>query len=249
MLRKSLIVIVTLAVSFPFMGSVQASAASHEMMDMGEAGMTMHHQHMLLDHGLSMVLKGSNLVMLGQMKMADSLDPMTMDHGRDMIQNGKGLINEALSGSAMMKMHKAGHGPKDSAMMKATHDLGESMLKMVDIVEKMDMGGMAGHMMEMHHMHVLINHAMGMALEGSNLAMVGQMKMAGDLDAPTVKHGKMMISDARAMIGQVMDSQAMKGMHGKGMTPDKDPMMESTHKLVEVSYKIIDQLEKIHGWK
>lgn len=32
--------------------------------------------------------------------------------------------------------------------------------------------------MTMHHMHVMINHAVEMAAEGSNLVMLGQMNMA-----------------------------------------------------------------------
>lgn len=211
----------------------------------GEHGMTMHHQHILMGHGLSMVLEGSNIVMLGQMNMVASLDPMTVEHGKKMIANGKGLIERTLSGPEMMAMHKEGKSPKDDPMMKATHDLGESYLKMTDLVEKMEMGGEGEHSMAMHHMHVLINHGLGMALEGANLAMLGNMKMAASLDPPAVEHGKMMIANGKALISQVMDSGAMKDMHGKGMDPGKDPMMKHTHGLTEVAFKIIGQLEKM----
>ncbi len=71
------------------------------------------------------------------------------------------------------------------------------------------------------------------------------MDMAGSLDPPTVEHGKKMIANGKELIDKVMDSGAMKEMHGKGMDPGKDPMMKHTHTLAEVSYKIIGQLEKM----
>jgi hypothetical protein len=219
-----------------------ASAMKHES---GGHAMSMHHQHMLLDHGLSMVLEGSNLVMLGKMEMVSSLDPLTVEHGKKMVANGKALIEKTLSGSEMMAMHKAGKSPKDDPGMKATHELGESVLKMVDLIEKMDAGGMGGHMMAMHHQHILINHALNMALEGADLAMLGGMKMAPSLDPMTVEHGKKMVANGKALIGKVMDGAAMKDMHAKGIDPEKDPMMKSTHQMVEVAYKIIGQLEKM----
>lgn len=220
-----------------------AGAMQHEG---GDHNMTMHHQHMLMNHGLSMVLDGSNLVMLGAMKMSDSLDSLTVEHGKAMMAKGKATIERALSGPQMMEMHKAGKGPMDDPMMKATHDLGEAILKMVSQAEKMSAGGgMENHGMDMHHMHTLINHGLAMALEGADLAMMGGMKMAGELDKPTGKHGSTMIENGKGLIGKVLDSQAMKDMHGKGMDPGKDPMMKQTHDLAETAYKIIDLLEKM----
>lgn len=243
MIKKTAVLVPAMTVSLYFMAAGPARAG---MEGMEGHSMKTHHQHLLMDHGLSMVLQGSNMVMLGQMEMVSALDSISVDHGKKMINNGKKAIEEALSGPAMMKMHGAGHDPKSDSMMKATHDLGESVLKVVDLVEKMDMGSMKGEsMMAMHHMHTLINHALSMAAEGANLAMVGQMGMAGDFDPPTVKHGKMMIKNARGLIGEVMEAPVMKEMHGKGKSPDKDPMMGHTHKMTEISYKIIGQLEKM----
>jgi hypothetical protein len=97
----------------------------------------------------------------------------------------------------------------------------------------------------------MINHALGMAAEGSNLIMLGQMGMAGDVDTFTIEHGKMMMKDAKTMISEIMDDKAMKEMHAKGVSPEKDPMMKETHRLSELTLKIIDMLEKMptHGTK
>ena len=35
-----------------------------------------------------------------------------------------------------------------------------------------------GHDMSSHHQHLMLNHALGMALEGYNMAMIGNMDMA-----------------------------------------------------------------------
>jgi hypothetical protein len=209
----------------------------------GDHTMMMHHQHMLMNHGLSMVLDGANLAMLGSMKMSEALDPLTLEHGKAMIAKGKGMIERALSGEEMMAMHKAGKSPKDDPVMKATHDLGEAVLQMVSFEEKM--GGAEGHGMEMHHMHTLINHGLGMALDGADMAMMGGMKMAGDIDKPTSRHGKDMIDSGKSLIDSVLGSGAMKEMHGKGVDPAKDPMMKQTHDMAETAYKIIDLLKKM----
>jgi len=100
-------------------------------------------------------------------------------------------------------------------------------------------------MMDMHHMHLMINHAMAMAAEGANLVMLGDMKMAGDLDKYTVDHGRMMLKDAKATLAGVTDSKSMASMHKAGKGPKDDPMMAETHKLIETGLKIIDYLEKM----
>ena len=238
-MKKSLVLLIAVML----LTAAPAGAMEHESDD---HSMMMHHQHMLMNHGLTMVLDGSNLVMLGAMKMSGSLDPLAEEHGKSMMAKGKSMIESALSGPQMMEMHKAGKGPMDDPMMKSTHDLGEAILKMVSFEEKMSSGGdMEGHSMDMHHMHTLINHGLGMALDGADMAMMGGMKMAGQIDKPTSQHGGKMIENGKALIGKVMDSQAMKEMHGKGMDPGKDPMMKQTHDMVETAYKIIDLLEKM----
>ncbi len=104
-------------------------------------------------------------------KICDS----AVEHAR---KEGKDLITRALNGpemTAMMKQHA-----KDP-LMEYTHQLGESMLKVTDILEKMSMEDMSSpDMMPMHHMHIMINHALQMAVDGANLIMLGQMGMAGE---------------------------------------------------------------------
>ena len=226
------------ALSFVMFRSASAEEMKH-MHHGKNADMEMHHMHILMNHGLEMVTEGANLVMLAEMKMAPSLDHLTLEHGHHMITDGKELIDHTLSGHEMKSMHKAGHG--DDPLMKYTHELGHAMMDYANIVDNMSMGDMSGDMMTMHHMHILINHAVDMAAEGSDLAMLGHMGMANGIDKESIEHGKMMKSDADKLLTEVMEGKAMTEMHKKGVKMDNE-MMAETHKLGAAARKIIDLL-------
>jgi hypothetical protein len=236
----SKILVLTIILSVTMLGLASAKEMHHK----GHAGMEMHHFHMLMDHGLEMVTEGSNLAMLAQMKMAPGMDKMTLDHGQHMIKVGKELITSCLSGPEMMAMMKK-HG-KDP-LMEYTHQLGEAMLKVTDIIEKMSMEDMsAPDMMAMHHMHIMINHALEMAAQGANLVMLGHMGMAAPIDKMTVDHGKEMLADAKSMVSDMMGSkEMMEMMKEKGMTVEKSPMMAMTHQHAEAAMKVIDLLSNM----
>jgi len=207
------------------------------------AAMGMHHIHIMMSHGLEMVAEGSNMAMLAEMKMAPSLDHLTLEHGRHMIAGGKEMIEHTMSGHEMKGLHKAGHG--DDPLMKYTHELGHAMLEYVNIVDNMNMeGDMSGDMMTMHHMHILINHALDMAAEGSSIVMSRHMGMANDVDMDSVEHGKMMISDAGKLLNEVMLGKAMLELHGKGIKMNNATMAE-THKLGAAAKKIVDLLSEM----
>ena len=203
--------------------------------------MGMHHQHIMTNHALGMALEGSNLVMLGQMGMAKGVDKVSVDHGKMMIKNARGLWTEVIEGKSMKDMHDTG-APMTSPMMAYTHKLAEAQLKVMDLLGKMSSGGHGGHGMAMHHQHTMLNHALKMALEGSNLIMLGQMGMAAGVDEVSVEHGKTMIKHARGLYNDIMTGKTMTDMHGTGTSPDKDSGMAYTHKLASAQLKVIDLL-------
>jgi len=222
------------------------SRADEGMKHGGDAGMKMHHLHMMMNHGLKMATEGSNLVMLSDMKMAPGVDEITHKHGHDMIAKGKETILNSLNGPEMMSMMKGEHAK--SGAMQYTHELGNDMLKYVDMLEKMAKAGpmKPGHM-AMHHQHMAINHALGMALDGSNMNMMGKMGMAGSVDDFSVGHGTVMTKDARSLLNSVMQDKTMIDMHKAGKSPEKDPMMMKTHNLSSTAMKIMDKLSKMSG--
>jgi len=206
-------------------------------------GMSMHHQHQMLNHSLGMALQGSNLVMLGQMNMVPGLDDTTIEHGKMMLENARTIWNETMSGDTMMKMHGAGSTPGDNPTMKYTHQLAEAQLKVIDILDKH--ADMTAHTMTGHHQHILLNHALKMALEGSDMDMTANMGMAPGIDSGAKTHGNKMIKSAEKLWNEVMSGSDMMKMHSGGMSPDKDKGMAFTHKLAEAQLKVLELLKKM----
>ena len=212
-------------------------------MKMQGHGMVMHHQHQMLNHALGMALQGSNLIMIGQMEMVPGLDDLTVDHGKMMLKDARSMWNETMSGDTMMKMHGAGTTPGDDPMMKYTHQLAEAQLKVIDMLDKH--ADMKVHTMAGHHQHILLNHALKMALEGADMDMTANMGMAPGVDREAMNHGSIMIKEARKLWNEVMSGKDMMKMHGEGMAPDKHKGMAFTHELAESQLKVMDLLDKM----
>jgi hypothetical protein len=228
--------------AFIYPGGIASAGEGHGSGD--TSSMKMHHFHIMMNHGITMVAEGSNLVMLAGMKMTAPIDKPTLKHGQMMLAQGKMVIRRSLSGPEMEAMMKGKHA--DSPLMQYTHEIGEAMLNVIQILEKMDVGHMSDpNMMTMHHMHISLNHALHMASEGSNLVMLGQMGMAGDVDSFSVDHGKEMIENARGLYSEIMEGKPMQDIHGKGKSPEKSPMMKLTHELAESILKVIDLLDRM----
>lgn len=104
---------------------------------------------------------------------------------------------------------------------------------------------MADYEMSMHHMHMMINHALEMATEGSNMVMLAQMKMADGVDEISLAHGQMMIQHAKELLKDVMEGEAMRALHKKGHSPEAGALMVYTHHLGDSAANHIKLLEKM----
>ncbi len=102
-----------------------------------------------------------------------------------------------------------------------------------------------GHDMSSHHQHMMLNHALGMTLEGYNMVMLGNMDMVKGVDESTVEHGNMMVKNGKALFTETMSGKTMLGMHHGGKDPMKDPGMAYTHKLAE---KVNLAIGKVSKW-
>lgn len=210
--------------------------------------MASHHQHMMLNHALSMILEGHNLVMMADMGMAMGVDESAVKHGNMMIANGTEMYTETMSGETMMGMHHEGKDPMKDPAMAYTHKLAEAQLIVMDLLGKMPKMG-AGTEMTGHHQHIMLNHALQMALEGSNSFMLGQMGMAKGIDEVSVEHGRMMLKNARTLFNDIMSGGQMNKMHMEGTTPEKNEEMNYTHKLAESQLQVITILDEMSGVK
>ncbi len=98
--------------------------------------------------------------------------------------------------------------------------------------------------LQLHHMHAVINHAVEMAAEGSNLVMLGERKMAPGTDELAVEHGKGAIREAKALVKKVMESKAMAELHSQGQGESRE--MAYSHKLAEAANAYIDLLAEMY---
>ncbi|WP_020494152.1 hypothetical protein [Verrucomicrobium sp. 3C] len=101
--------------------------------------------------------------------------------------------------------------------------------------------------MQLHHMHAIINHAVEMAAEGSNLVMLGEMQMAPGTDDLAVEHGKGAIREAKALLKRIIESKAMAELHKQGQGESRE--MVYTHKLAEAANAYIDLLAEMYSVK
>jgi hypothetical protein len=99
--------------------------------------MAMHHQHLLINHAMSMAAEGANMVMLGTMGMAGGVDAYSTEHGEMMLNDAQSLLTEVMGGEAMMDMHAKGKTPESQSDMASTHQLGEAAVKVVHLLENM----------------------------------------------------------------------------------------------------------------
>ena len=232
-----------------FVMAVFLSSNPVQAMDM-EPGhdMSSHHQHMMLNHAFGMTLEGYNLVMLAEMDMAKGVDDTSVNHGVMMIKNGKDMWAEIMSGKDMMDMHNGGKDPMKDPAMAYTHKLGEKQLIVIDLLGKMPKME-TGQGMGTHHQHIMLNHALKMALEGANSVMLGDMGMAKGVDEISVEHGRMMLKNARALFNDIMSGKNMMNMHMGGMTPESDAMMKYTHQLAEAQLQVLTLLDEMPAIK
>jgi hypothetical protein len=102
--------------------------------------------------------------------------------------------------------------------------------------------------MTLHHMHIMINHAVEMAAEGSNLVMIDEMDMAKGVDALSIRlvsHGRQMVKHAKSLLEEIMKGDAMGRLHKEGKTPETSREMAYTHDLAKAAMSYVDLLSRM----
>lgn len=236
-LYGGILVSLSLVMSPPCLGEVRHGNAD-------AAEMEMHHLHILLNHGIAMVTEGSNLVMLAGMGAAPALDRPTLRHGQMMIANGRELIRRSIEGPEMASFSKGGHAA--SPLVRYSRELGEAMLTYLKHLEKLDVDRMSSRRtMTLQRMIVILNHVLEMASEGASMIMLARMGMAGEVDRFSLEHGERIISHARQLYRETMDSEAMKNLREFDVTRETAPMITLTRDLAEDVSKLIELLARM----
>ena len=99
----------------------------------------------------------------------------------------------------------------------------------------------------LHDMHMLMrfmDHGIGIALEGADLQMLGQMGRSEKLDRDAVVHGTIMVKDGKAMIREMLEGKAMRELYKEGDF-DKQ-LMDDLHKLGDKMLEVIEMVQNIH---
>ena len=110
-----------------------------EMSGSVQSRIKMHNTHVMINHAMDMAAEGANLVLLGSMNLAGSLDKYTVESGRMMLKEARATLNEVAGSETMMDMEKTGMGSEVSPMMTQTQKLHKTALTIINILEKMSM--------------------------------------------------------------------------------------------------------------
>jgi hypothetical protein len=105
-----------------------------------------------------------------------------------------------------------------------------------------DMHG-ADATMKMHYMHILMDHGLEMVAEGSNLAMLAEMKTTASLNPMTMEHGRHMMKEGKEVIEHALIGPEMMAMHNAGH--GDMPLMKYTHELGSADLSLADLLENM----
>lgn len=114
----------------PGIGSAATPLPAQE--SRSEDAMPLHHMHALLNHAVEMAAEGSDLVMLGEMKMAPGTDELAVEQGNGAVREAKALVKKVMEGKPMTELHKRGQG--ESREMAYTHRLGEAANAYIDLL-------------------------------------------------------------------------------------------------------------------
>lgn len=208
----------------------------------GAAEMEMHHLHMLLNQGISMMTEGTNLVMLAGMQTTPALDRPTIRHGQTMIADGREIVRRALHGPEMRALSEG--GAASSPLLRYSLELGEAMAAYMKRLEQLDLDRMSSHR-TLQRINIILNHALAMASEGANMVMVARMEMAGAVDRFSLEQGERMIAHARHLHRETVEGEAMERLRGLGMTSESSSMMKLTLDLAEAVSRVIELLARM----
>ena len=220
MASKSLgfIAVIALSLILSFPGSLLAGTHKNE---------SFHDFHMMMNHGLNMILDGSSLIMMTEMDINITFAKDPLVHGNAMIATGKDLIDRAIRGPVMVEMHVKKKG--DATIMDSTHQLGELMLKTAYTQEIMQPVKEASVIAKyLHVLHLEANHALMMACQGSNMVMISQADRTNDLQRYSFKQGHKMMLNARTILLSLLNGEALKDMESKKLNPEDKALLKYT---------------------
>ena len=203
-----------------------------------------HRVHVLMNHVLIMFLDGINLKMISNMKMSPVFDPRTEAYALQNMEKGKKALEMALRGEQMEILLEQGFG--DHPLMKTAMELGEAMLELVSVLEKMDMDKVTPENMALRHMHLLLNKGLENVAQGSNMIMGTLLASIPQIDRYLQNQGRNMVTNGRALIVEVSSGEEyVKALEGSG----NRHFIDQTKRCTELSLDMADILSRMEMQK
>ena len=97
-----------------------------------------HRLHVLMNQGLIMFLDGLDLKMVSNMNMSTTFADESEKYASHSMEKGRKAIELALNGEQNKILVEQGFG--DHPLMKTARELGKTMLELISVLEKMEMG-------------------------------------------------------------------------------------------------------------
>jgi len=199
-----------------------------------------HRLHVLMNHGLIMFLDGINLKMVANMKMSTSYGEQSEGYASKSMDEGRKAIVLALRGEQNKILVEQGFG--DHPLMKIAQELGSTMLDLLTLLEKMEMGRMTNETMEIHHMHLLLNKGLENVAQGSNMIMATLLGSIPQIDQYLENQGWIMMKEGQTLIAEIVQSVPYKRLQKTEKLFTEDPLYARTIKCADLSQRIADIL-------
>jgi hypothetical protein len=197
-----------------------------------------------MNQGLIMFLDGVDLQMISNMKMSTSFDEKSLEYASLNMIKGRKAIELALRGEQNEILVEQGFG--DHPLMVTARELGETMLELITVLEKMEMGQMSGEAMEVHHMHLLLNRGLENVAQGSNMIMVTLLSSIPQIDQYLENQGWTMVKEGKTLIAEVIQSEPYKKILKAENTSSEKALYVQTRQCADLSLKIADILSRMN---
>jgi hypothetical protein len=228
---------ILLLLSFP----LKAVAQIRQMED---DSTRIHRLHVLMNQGLIMFLDGIDLKMVSNMKMSTSFDEKSQQYASRSMEKGRKAIELALRGEQNEILVEQGFG--DHPLMKTARELGNTMLALLTVLEKMEMGQMTSETMDIHHMHFLLNKGLEDVAQGSNMIMVTLLSSIPQIDQYLENQGWVMVKEGKTLIAEVTQSEPYRRLQKTEGSSNENPLFAQTRQCADLSLQIADIISRMN---
>ena len=242
MKRRNMIIYICALTAVFLIGA--SSTALPQLRQADDDSLKIHRLHLLMNQGLIMFLDGIDLRMVANMNMSTAFDAESEKYASLSMEKGRKTIELALRGEQNEILVEQGFG--DHPLMKTAQELGNTMLDLLALLEKMKIDQMTGETMEIHHMHLLLNRGLENVAQGSNMIMVTLLSSIPQIDEYLENQGWIMVKEGTTLIADVTQSEPYKRLQKKESSSTEDSLFAQTRQCADLSLKIADILSRMN---